>query len=77
MDSAAEGIALTKGLLGSKKKKLAELDTEFARTTADYQAKKSKLESKVKSGNRNAVKKLDALEREFNSLFMDLDEKYS
>ena len=34
----AGGVALTKGLLGGNKKKLAELDTEFARTTADYQA---------------------------------------
>ena len=63
--AVAGSVALTKNLLGGNKKKLAELDTEFARTTADYQAKKSRLEAKVNKGNSAAIKKLEALEREY------------
>ena len=63
--AVAGSVALTKSLLSGNKKKLAELDTEFARTTADYQAKKSRLASKADKGNTSAIKKLEALEREY------------
>jgi len=64
--AAAGGVAAAAtGLLGNKKKKLAELDTEFVRTTQDYLAKKSKLESKINNGNLKAVKKLEFVEREY------------
>ena len=59
------GIVVATSLIGNKKKQLADLDTEFARTTADYQAKKSKLEKKIKNGNLQAERKLEALEREY------------
>ena len=62
---AVGGIAAAKGLLGSKKRQLAELDTEFAKTTKNYRAEKSKLESKSSTGNIRAIKKLEALEREY------------
>lgn len=62
---AAGGIAAAKGLLGNKKRQLAELDTEFAKTTKSYLAKKSKLESKIENGNLGATKKLKALELDY------------
>ena len=59
------GITAASCFLGNKKKRLAELDTEFARATADYEAKKSKLQAKIKNGNKHAIKKLEALDREY------------
>ena len=59
------GIAVASALFGNKKKQLAKLDTEFARTTAEYQEEKSKLEEKIKNGNQKARKKLAELEREY------------
>ena len=62
---AAGGVALAAGLMGNNKKKLAELETEFARTTAYYNAKKSKLEDRIKKGSQQAIKSLRVLERDY------------
>ena len=63
--AAVGGIAVATKLLVSKKERLAKLDTEFAKTTAEYEAEKSDLESKIKKGSRRAAKKLEELEREY------------
>ena len=72
---AAGGIAAAKGILGINKKQLAELDTEFAKTTKNYRSKKSKLESKINRGDIVAVKKLEALERKYSFLKTEYENK--
>lgn len=64
--AAVGGVALAKDFLGGKKKKIAALDTEFAKITSDYQAKKNKLVRSIENGDSGAARKLEKLERHYS-----------
>jgi len=62
---AVGGIAVVKGMLGGKDKKLANLDIEFAEITGEYEKEKAALIKKYRPGDPKLQKKLGALESEY------------
>ena len=62
---AAGGIAIAKGMLINKDKKIAELDAEFVRITKEYKKEKESLAKKYRPGEPKLQKKLAVLESEY------------